>query len=107
MGTFVVAPLELRIWGVIISRCFCSLVVEGGAWTAVVVADESSDAGACMGEDMDEDIDVYATKLVCMGAGIVSGTGTSSNETLVLSPLSLDEVMGSKSCGGRGSAQLN
>jgi len=32
---------------------------------------------------------------VCIGASIV--VGMSSNETLLLSPLSLDEVMGSKS----------
>jgi len=66
--------------------------------------------GACVGEEMDEDIDVHAEMVgvgLCTGAGVVSGAGTSSNETLLLSPLSLDEVMGSKSCGGRGSAQLN
>jgi hypothetical protein len=52
---------------------------------------------------MDEDADVYAGMIevgVCTGAGVVSGAGTSSNETLLLSPLSLDEVKGSKSCGG-------
>jgi len=59
---------------------------------------------------MDEDIDVHADMVevgLCTGAGVVSGAGTSSNETLLLSPLSLDEVTGSKSCGGRGSAWLN
>jgi len=30
----------------VVTRSFCSLVMEGGAWTAVVVAD----AGASMGE---------------------------------------------------------
>jgi len=66
--------------------------------------------GACVGEEMDEDIDVHAEMVgvgLCTGAGLVTGSGTSSNETLLLSPLSLDEVMGSKSCGGRGSARLN
>jgi len=56
---------------------------------------------------MDEDIDVHADMVgvgVCTGAGVVSGAGTSSNETLMLSPLSLDE---SKSCGGRGFVLLN
>jgi len=58
---------------------------------------------------MDKDADVHAEmgEVVCTSAGIVSGAGTSSNETLLLSPLSLDEVTGSKSCGGRGSVQLN
>jgi len=63
-----------------------------------------------MGEEMDEDIDVHAEMVgvgVCTGAGVVSGAGMSSDETLLLSPLSLDEVTGSKSCGGRGSALLN
>jgi len=41
VGTFVVAPLELRRQGAVISRRFCSLMMEGGAWTAGVVADES------------------------------------------------------------------
>jgi len=56
-----------------------------------------------MGEEMDEDIDVHAEMVrvgLCKGAGVVSGAGMLSNETLLLSPLSLDEVMGSKSCGG-------
>jgi len=59
--------------------------------------------GACMDEEIDEDIDVHAEMVgvgLFTGAGVVSGAGTSSNETLLLSPLSLDEVMGSKSCGG-------
>jgi len=62
--------------------------------------------GACVGEEMDEDIDVHA-EMVGVGLCTVSGAGTSSNETLLLSALSLDEMMGSKSCGGRGSAWLN
>jgi len=45
-------------------------------------------------------------KLVCMGASLVSGAGMSSNETLLLSPLSLDEVTGSKNCGCGGSERL-
>jgi len=60
--------------------------------------------GACVGEEMDEDADVYAGMVgvgLCKGAGLVSGAGTSSNETLTLSPLSLDEVKGSKSCGSQ------
>jgi len=66
--------------------------------------------GACVDEEMDEDIDVYAEMVevgLCTGTGVVSGAGTSSNETFLLSPLSLDEVRGSKSCGGQGSAWLN
>jgi len=66
--------------------------------------------GACVGEEMDEDIDVHAEMVgvgLCTGAGVVSGAGTSSNETTLLSPLSLDDVMGSKSCGSQGSAWLN
>jgi hypothetical protein len=54
---------------------------------------------------MDKDADVHAKMVevgVWMGASIVSGAGTSSIETL-LSPLSLDEVRGTKSCGGEGS----
>jgi len=52
---------------------------------------------------MDRDADVHAGMVevgVCKGASVVSGAGMSSNETLLLSLLSLDEVMGSKSCGG-------
>jgi len=63
--------------------------------------------GACVDEEMDEDIDVHAEMVgvgLCKGTGVVSGAGTSSNETLLLPPLSLDEVMGSKSCGSRVSA---
>jgi len=66
--------------------------------------------GACVDEEMGEDIDVYAGMVgvgLCTGAGVVSGAGMSSNETLLLSPLSLDEVTGSKICGGRGSVWLN
>jgi len=66
--------------------------------------------GACIGEEMDEDIDVHAEMVevgLCTGAGIFSGAGMSSNETLLLLPLSLDEVTGSKSCGGQGSTWLN
>jgi len=36
--------------------------------------------GACMGEEMDEDIDVHAEMVgvgLCTGAGVVSGAGTS------------------------------
>jgi len=90
MGTFMVAPLELRRQEAVISRLFCSLVMEGGAWTAGAVADESWDVGACMGEEMDEVIDVHTEMVgvsVCKGAGIVSGAGMSSNETLLLSSL--------------------
>jgi len=43
---------------------------------------------------------------VCKGAGLVSGAGMSSNDTLLLSPLLLDEVMGSKRCGGKTDAKL-
>jgi len=46
--------------------------------------------GACVGEEMDEDADVYAGMVevgLCTGAGVVSGAGTSSNETLLLSRL--------------------
>jgi len=63
-----------------------------------------------VGEEMDEDADVHAGMVevgLCTGAGVVSSAGTSSNETLLFSPLSLDEVMGSKSCGGQGSVLLN
>jgi len=60
-----------------------------------------------VGEEMDGDADVHAGIGVCMGAGLVSGAGMSSNETLLLSSLSLEEVTGSKSCGGQGSARLN
>jgi len=55
--------------------------------------------GTYAGEEMDEDLDVHAEMVgvgLCTGTGVVSGAGTSSSETLLLSPLSLDEVMGSK-----------
>jgi len=55
--------------------------------------------GACVGEEMDEDIDVHAEMMgvgLCTGAGVASGAGTSSNETLLLSPFSLDEVRGQR-----------
>jgi len=53
-----------------------------------------------VGEEMDGNADVHPGMVevgVCTGIGIVSGAGMSSNDT---STLSLDEVTGSKSCGG-------
>jgi len=53
--------------------------------------------GACVGEEMDEDIDAHAEMVgvgLCTGAGVVSGAGTSSNDYWHRECLVKDKVAG-------------